>query len=169
MALPLLAAASAVGQAASVPSTLEGTWRCTLTPEQARATALAAFEPRFAAMPAFIRGMVASRVAERLRPTTRMEIAIEGDQVRVTSLEPGRVVVETRLGGSTRVRGSDGETRRVTQRIRGGWLEQVYQGENGVVRRLLSTEPDGRTLHMDFTVENERLGEPVRWRLDYRR
>ena len=57
----------------------------------------------------------------------------------------------------------------MTQRLRGGWLEQVFADDSGTVTRLLSVEPDGRTLHADLTVNHERLGEPVRWRLDYAR
>ena len=166
---PLCLAALVTAQAPSVPTTLAGSWRCTVSPDRARDIALAAFQPRIDALPSFVQGMVRDRIRERMRPPTRLEIALEGDRVRVTNIGARRVVVDTPLGGTTRVVGDDGESRRVTQRLRSGWLEQVFQGENGNVSRLLSTEPDGQTLHADLTVENERLGAPVRWRLDYTR
>jgi len=166
-----LLALSALGtaQTASVPSILEGQWRSTVSQRRAREIVVAAFRPNLERIPSLMRGMVEERIRERTRPTTRIEISLEGDRVRVVDHRSRAVAVETPLGGSTRVTGDDGETRRVTQRLRGGWLEQVFEGENGTVHRLLSVEPDGQTLHADMTVENERLGDPVRWRLDYRR
>lgn len=156
-------------QTEGVPSTLAGTWRATVTEDRARDIAMAAFRPRIDALPSFVQGMVRSRIRDRMRPASRIEISLEGDRVRVTNHGQRRQVIETPLGGTTRVRGADGENRRVTQRLRGGWLEQVFQGEDGSVTRLLSTEADGQTLHTDITVSNERLGAPVRWRLDYTR
>lgn len=156
-------------QPAHVPAVLEGDWRSTVSQDRAREIVLAAFRPRLEGLPSFMRGMVEGRIRERTRPTTRIEIAIDGERVRVVDHRSRAVTVETALGGSTRVTGDDGETRRVTQRLRGGWLEQVFEGDSGTVHRLLSVEPDGRTLHADMTVDNERLGGPVRWRLDYRR
>lgn len=156
-------------QAAQVPEVLEGDWRSTVSQSRAREIVLAAFRPRLQQIPSIMRGMVEGRIRERTRPTTRIEIALDGDRIRVVDHRSRPVVVETPLGGSTQVTGDDGETRRVTQRLNGGWLEQVFQGDNGTVTRLLSVEPDGRTMHADMTVDNERLGAPVRWRLDYRR
>lgn len=156
-------------QAPQVPAVLEGAWRCAVSEDRARQIAIAAFEPTIAGFPSFIRGMVRERIQERLQPATGLEIELDGDRVRVTNIGRRRTVAETRLGGTTRVEGDDGEMRRVTQRLQGGWLEQVIEGESGTVHRLFSTEPDGRTLHADLTVQNERLGAPVRWRIDYRR
>lgn len=167
---PLLLASWVGAQPARLPTTLEGSWRLTVSPARAHEIALAAFRPRIDALPSFVRGMVRERIHERMDPVRRMEIELDGDRVRVVSHGRREVVIETTtLPGTTHVVGSDGERRRVTQRVRGGWLEQVIDGENGEVRRLLSTEPDGQTLHVDVTVSNERLGAPVRWRLDFRR
>ena len=166
----LVSVESGHAQTERVPGTLAGTWNATVSQDRARDIALAAFRPRIDALPSFVQGMVRSRIRERMQPATRIEITLDGNRVRVTNHGRRRIVVETPLGGTTRVRGDDGEPRRVTQRLRGGWLEQVFVGsDDGQVTRLLSTEADGRTLHADLTVTNERLGAPVRWRLDYTR
>ena len=166
----LLALSAAVGaQSASVPSALAGTWRRTVSTQRARSIVLAAFQPRLANFPGFLQSIGRDRISESLPMPHRVQVAIEGERVHVTYVGESRVSIATPLGGSTRVRDADGETRRVTQRLRGGWLEQVYTGDDGSVHRLLSTEPDGSTMHLDFTAHNERLGEPVRWRIDYRR
>lgn len=152
-----------------VPSVLEGTWRRAIGAERARQVVAAAFEPRLARFPAMLRGIARDRITESLPMPDRVAVAL-GERVRVTYLyEDRRLRVDTALGGTTRVRDVDGETRRVSQRLQRGWLEQVFRGADGDVHRLLSTEPDGATMHLDYTVHNERLGEAVRWRVDYRR
>ncbi|MFK7991611.1 MAG: hypothetical protein AB8I08_36680 [Sandaracinaceae bacterium] len=167
--LSLTLAGLVSAQAPRLPETLDGEWRSSVAPDRAVDIAMAAFRPRLENIPSFIRGRVESRIAERMHPVERIEITTTGDRVRVVNHTDRVETVETRLGESTRMRGRDGEMRRVTQRVRGGWLEQVFQGDDGSVSRLLSTEPDGQTLHVDVTVRNERLGDPVRWRVDFRR
>lgn len=169
--LALLAlAGSAVAQTPSVPGTLAGAWRRRANATQARHAVISAFEPRLTRFPEMMRGIARDRIAESLPMAERLEVAVNGDRVRTTTQASGhRVVVDTPIGGSTRVRLEDGDERRVVQRLSGGWLEQVFTNDDGSIRRLLSTEPDGSTLHVDYTVHNTTLGDPVRWRIDYQR
>ncbi|MCB9597523.1 MAG: hypothetical protein H6719_32690 [Sandaracinaceae bacterium] len=170
LALGLLVTASAVvAQTPSVPSTLEGAWRRQPSATEARRTVIAAFEPRLEVFPEMLRGIARDRITESLPMADRIEIAVAAERVRVAYVTQRRVVIDTPLGGSARVRLEDGDERRAVQRLRGGWLEQVFTDDQGRVERLLSTEPDGSTLHLDYTVHNSRLGAPVRWRIDYRR
>ena len=55
----------------------------------------------------------------------------------------------------------------MSSRLQGGWLELDYEGEGSVLRQLLSTEPDGARMHLDFDIRGERLPQPVRYRLDF--
>lgn len=154
----------------SIPSTLVGTWQRQVSAEEARRTVLAAFEPRIRTFPEIMWGIARERIAASLPMADRIEIATGPSRVRVTThASARRVVVETPLGGSARVELEDGDERRATQRLRSGWLEQVFANDDGRIVRLLSTEPDGGTLHVDYTVHNTTLGAPVRWRMDYRR
>lgn len=162
------AAAPGESQSARVPEVLNGSWRCTVSPDAARSTAMRAFAPRLESIPALFRGWVQNRIESRIHPPGRIDIDLTGDRIRVTNYGERRIVVDTPLGGSTTIRNADGERLRVTQRLRDGWLEQTFQGENALIQRLLSTEPDGQTMHTDVTLTVERLGAPVRWRLDYR-
>lgn len=166
----VLLAAVAQGQPATaggLPSALSGTWRYPHEVSHGVGLAMAAFEPRIRALPGFVQESVRARISGRMRVARAIVIDLEGDRVRVTSRGEEETTIATRLGGTSRVRHADGDTRSVTQRLRGGGLEQHIEGDNGVTRRLFSTSPDGATMHVDMTVENERLGAPVRWRLDY--
>ena len=98
---------------------------------------------------------------------SRVSIAQSAGQVQVTYEGQRTVTVGSSVPGTTTVTNEEGREVRVTQQLRGGWLEQVFEGPNGLLRELLSTEPDGATLHVDVSLESERLGEPIRYRLDY--
>ncbi len=171
MVLLVAVAGTAIAQGpASIPSTLAGTWERHGSTTEARRTVLAAFEPRIRTFPEIMWGVARERISESLPTAERIEITTSAQRVRVVTHASGRrVVVDTALGGSTRVRLEDGDERRVVQRLRGGWLEQVFDNDDGSIQRLLSTEADGQTLHVDYTVHNTTLGAPVRWRMDYGR
>ena len=154
-------------QDASIPDTLVGSWRRDPSAQRARSTVLGAFEPRLTRFPELLRPMARDRIAESLPMPDRIDVAVRSGNVRVTYSTARRVVVDSPLGSTTRVVLDDGEPRRVVQRLRGGWLEQIYTNDDGSFHRLLSTEADGSTLHLDYTVHNERLGGPIRWRIDY--
>lgn len=167
--ISLLACGVVRAQAAAVPAILEGTYHYPHAPTHAQAIALAAVEPRISAMPAMVQGLARDRVAERVRPARRILIAPREGGVRVELEDGGTMVVDTALGATTTVRSRQGRPVQVRQALQGGWLEQVFTGENGELRQLYSTEPDGRTLHLDVTLSSPSLGEPVRYRLDYLR
>ncbi len=175
LSLALLCLAASIGggrvgaQDARVPDTLAGTWTRSVPAARARAIVLSAFEPRLTRFPEIMRPIARDRIATGLPMADRIDVALDGRRVRVTFTGERRVVIETPLGGSGRVRLEDGDERRVTQRLRGGWLEQELTNDDGTIQRLLSTEGDGRTMHVDYTVHNEQLGAPVRWRVDYGR
>lgn len=166
----LLACAATVGaQPSQVPSVLEGTWRRQPSAARARHIVISAFEPRLEAFPEILRGIARDRIAESLPAADRIRVGLNGSRVRITYVRRQRVVAEAPLGGTSRMQGFDEEWSRVTLRLRGGWLEQVNVNDDGRVYRLLSVEPDGQTMHLDVTVQNERLGGDVRWRIDYHR
>lgn len=154
-------------QTESVPPILAGTFAYSGTLESGRATVLAALEPRIAMLPYFVQGLVRSRIEERLGIPRLITVALEAENVSVTYEGERVVTVACALGGTTTVTSREGATIPVTQRLSYGWLEQLFTGENGTLTVLLSTEPDGRTLHADGTMRGERLGEAVPVRLDY--
>ncbi len=176
--LPLLFAAtlaalalapSSRAQQARVPAALAGTFVYPHPDEHARRVVLAAMEGRIQSLPPMVQGMARDRRRERTHVARRVIVRLEGERVHVEFEGDRDTTVDTPLGGSTTVQNAAGQEARVTQHLRGGWLEQVYTGPSGEMRLLLSTEPDGLTLHVDTTISGARLGEPVRWRHDYTR
>lgn len=154
-------------QTECVPPILAGTFDYPGSLDTGRATVLAALEPRIAMLPYFVQGLVRSRIEERLGIPRRITVGLEGENVSVTYEGERVVTIASALGGSTTITSRDGAEIPVTQALHYGWLEQVFTGENGTLTVLLSTEPDGRTMHADGTMRGERLGEAVPVRLDY--
>ena len=169
LALILAAAASpGAGRAQSgvVPATLAGTWAYDGDQARALRPVDAAFAPRIATLPELLQGMARDRIRSDMQPPRRVLVSLTGSRVRVTLESERTRVIDGALGSAARTTGiADGT--RVTPRLEGGWLELLYQGEGSELHQLYSTEPDGSRMHVDFTVVSERLGAPVRYRLDY--
>jgi hypothetical protein len=149
-----------------VPRTLAGTWVSATDSERAMRTVVAAFESTVRTLPELLRGFARDRVRSEMAPPNRVVVALNGERVRVT-LESGRTsVIAGPLGAHATTSGiADGTV--VTPRLEGGWLELRYEGENSVLRQLYSTEPDGSSMHLDYTVSGERVPRTVRYRLEF--
>jgi hypothetical protein len=76
--------------------------------------------------------------------------------------------VETKANQSETVK-RDGRTGKVTHKFGAGKLTQIVEGENGVIQNVLTLTSDGKTLHRDVTITNERLKKPIKYRLTYAR
>ncbi len=156
-------------QTCGLPPILAGAYAYPHEMEHGRGLIMAAMEPQLAQLPGFMRDIVRDQMQSRITIPTRITIALPDPIVSVTYEGERTNVVACPIGGTTTVTSRDGDAVPVTQRIQAGWLEQVFTGPNGTLRLLLSTEPDGQTLHVDGTVTSERLGQPVPVRLDYHR
>ena len=157
-------------QAQRLPSTLPGAWRYPHPDAHGLAIVRAAVEPAIQTLPAMFQGMARDRLAQRTRMATRIEIGEAHDSVQVASHGERDLSIDLPLGAPPRpVRAPEGHEVQASHRLSGGWLEQSFSGANGDLRILYSTEPDGRTLHVDTTVSSERLSQPIRYRLDYAR
>jgi hypothetical protein len=165
----VLLATAAVAQTQHIPRALAGHWHYSHDQQHGRNVVRSAIEPMIRQLPEMVQGMARDRLAERARVADRIEIVLEGERARVTYIGEHRMVVDSGLGETTTVRNAEGQDVRVTQRLQGAWLEQVFHGEHGEMRLLLSTERDRNTLHVDTTIAGERLATPIRWRLDYLR
>lgn len=171
--IPLgMPAPRAGAQATGVPPILEGGYVPVGGAAGARAAVIAAFEPTIRMLPYFTQGMVRSRLEERLALPARIDIDVPDDpagDVSVRYTTEREIVVACPVGGTTSITTAEGRTVPVSQRVRLGWLEQIFSGETGSLTVMLSTEPDGRVLHADATMRSERLPTPVSVRVDYER
>jgi hypothetical protein len=167
----LVALLAPVGRAQTcgLPPILAGVYAYPHAPEHGRDLVLASIEPRLAGLPGFMRDVVRGQMEQRIQIPRRITIALPDPIVSVTYEGDRTTVVASAIGASTTITSRDGDSIPVVQRIQGGWLEQTFTGPNGTLRMLLSTEPDGETLHADGTMTSERLGQPVAVRLDYQR
>lgn len=157
-------------QTGAVPLILGGSFVSSDGVAAGRARVLAALEPQIALLPYFVQGLVRGRIEERLGLPRRITVVVPTDpagEVRVTYEGERTVTIAAPIGGSTTVTSAEGREVPVSHRLNAGWLEQHFVGENGTLTVLLSTEPDGRTLHADGTMRGERLAAPVPVRLDY--
>jgi hypothetical protein len=162
----LLVATAAGAQSGSVPAILAGTWAHHGDTEAGMRTVEAAFAPGIAAFPELFQGFARRRIRESMQPPHRVNVVLEAGRIRVT-LESDRTrVISGALGAPAVTSGVDSGTR-VTPRLEGGWLELFYEGEGSQLRQLLSTEPDGSRMHLDYTVTSPQLASPVRYRLEY--
>lgn len=169
VALVLLVTALPVGraQSGSVPSTLAGTWIYDGTIARAVRIIDAAFAPGLASYPEMFQGYARRRLRTSMAPPGRVTVALASTRVQVSLQSTARTtVVDGSLGTPASVTGAEGDPR-VTPRLESGWLELFYEGEGSELRQLLSTEPDGARMHLDFTVVSPQLPSTVRYRLDY--
>lgn len=162
----VLALASTGGaQRASVPRILAGHWAFDGSDGHAMAIVERAFTPGLRTLPELFRGLALDRIRQSMVPPSRVVVRLTGSRVHVTLRTDREIVIDGELGAIARTRGVEGDTR-VSTRLRSGWLEVRYEGE-GDMQQLFSTEQDGSRMHIDYTIESERLPEPVRYRLDY--
>lgn len=169
VAFTLIGGSAGVGaQQQQVPSTLPGAWRYPHPDAHGIAIVRAAIEPAISQLPSMFQGIARDRLASRTRIANRIEIGTASQRVQVSSHGERDMTVDLALGAApSTIRGPEGNEVRAQHRLSGGWLEQVFSGENGDFRVLYSTEPDGQTMHVDVTIASERLSTPIRHRLDY--
>jgi len=154
-------------QTATVPAVLAGRWTYPHDVAHAQSIVLAATEPLLSGFPEIVRPLARDQVRSRVRIARSIEVALDGAAVRTVFRGDRNLTIATPLGVRSTITGSEGQPVEVSQSLRGGWLEQTFHGQEGGMRQLLSTEPDGRTLHLDISLESERLSAPIRFRLDY--
>jgi hypothetical protein len=152
-----------------VPAILAGAFEYPHPVTHGRDVIMAALEPRLAEVTPLLRGVVREQISARIAIPRRITVALDGADVSVTYEGERTITVASPLGGTTTITRQDGTQVAVRQQLSGGWLEQVYTGPNGSLRLLLSTEADGRTLHLDGTAQGERVPQGSGVRLDYRR
>jgi hypothetical protein len=158
----------ASAQAQQIPSTLPGAWRYPHPDAHGLAIVRAAIEPAIQSLPSMFQGLARERLAQRTRMANRIEIGNANGSVQVASHGERDVSIDLPLGAPPRtIRAPEGHEVQAAHRLAGGWLEQTFSGPNGDLRILYSTEPDGRTMHVDTTISSERLSQPIRYRLDY--
>lgn len=155
---------------ARVPGILEGAYVYPHAPEHGRNVVMAALEPTLCMLPYFTQVLVRRGLEERIALPRRISVDLSDDRtsnVAVTYEGERVVTIASALNASTTLTTSEGHEVPVTQGLRYGWLEQAFVGDTGTFTVLLSTERDGRTLHVDVTMRGERLPLPVSVRLDY--
>ena len=154
-------------QQAQVPSTLAGAWSLASPVASAEHTVESAFAANISTLPELFQGFARSRVRSSMAPPRRVDVTLTDARLRVRLESSERTtVIDGALNSAANVSGAEG-TPTVTPRLSGGWLELAYEGEGSELRQLLSTEPDGARMHLDFRIVSPQMPTPVRYRLDY--
>lgn len=109
------------------------------------------------------------RLRNTNQPYPRVVIANTDREVAITLGD--RAPIRTPSNGTPIrwKRPEDGEELRVSTEWENGTLEQTFAAEDGKRVNAYTLSPDGRTMTMRVTITSERLKEPVRYRLVYRR
>jgi hypothetical protein len=163
-----LSAPRAPAQSGRVPPILAGTYAYPHDPAHGSAHIVGAIEPYLVEIPGVIRGAIMDQMRQRIVVPHHIVVALPDPIVSVTYQSDREITVACPLGGSTTITRADGSTIPVRQQLSAGWLEQTFTGPNGTLRMLLSTEPDGRTLHADGALASDRYpGRSIPVRLDY--
>lgn len=145
---------------------LHGTWALADSVEDAERTRDRAAERAASAMNVFVRGIASSRLREGSHVNRRITLSFADDRRIAVRFDESRYASE--LGETVRVTRSDGARLRLTQRIREGKLEQVFQSESGT--RWYVYEPTGAgAMRLSTTTNSDRMPQPMHFVLDYRR
>src|SRR5690606_11830412 len=119
----------------------EGTWRLDQSREEAQQVVSEAVEEAANQFNFMARGIARSRLREGTPVHSRVEVSFEGDQVTVRF---GDESYTTELGRTEVRQNPQGESMRVTQRIRpNGQLEQIFETEGGTRRYVYTPLSDG--------------------------
>ncbi len=161
-----LGTAPLAAQTVSVPPILAGQWQHDGALSRGVRTIDAAFAPSLAVIPEMLQGFARDRIRTDMAPPRTVDVTLESGRIRVALHAEREATIEGALDSHARTTGVD-EGTVVTPRLSSGWLELHYEGEGSELRQLLSTEPDGAHMHVDYTIVSPRLQGPVRYRLEY--
>ncbi len=128
----------------------------------------AAIEAAAMELNALIRGIGRKRLRESNPIRDQVTIAVDGDKVSMTSVA-GRTLVH-RLGGPAVPWTSDsGKAVQVSVSLVKGRLVQTYTADDGGRRSTWTLDETGDKLTLSVTVTSERLANPLKYALSYRR
>ncbi|MEZ4337178.1 MAG: hypothetical protein R3B82_11180 [Sandaracinaceae bacterium] len=159
-ALLLVAALASAQDAAE--SRYEGHFVLEGSADAARDRVRRALRPALAQVPSMFRSMAEERLAGRFQIVRAIDIALPGDRIRVTYASDRRRTFESRRGYPTTITTDDDREARMTQLFRDGHLEQIFEGEEGRLYRVLEVSADGTRLTATSVMTGERLDAPIR-------
>lgn len=163
IAVPLVFAAAAFAQEA--PAGLEGTWLLHTPRSRAHAVIDEGIQEAVDSMGPLRRAIGRRRLRAKNRLLGTVVVAREGERIAVT-LEDWTGT--TRAGRFETVTLDDGEEVQLKQTLTDTRLVQVFRGEDGQRRNVLTLRPDGRAV-LAVTVTSDQLPDPLRYRVIYRR
>lgn len=125
-----------------------------------------AIEKATADMGPLTRHIARLRLSQETKPDPRLRIVVDDHSVGVAAKSMWR----SPLDGSVRVvRDSDGDAYRISQRFERDRLFQMIRDESLVIQNVFALSPDGKALDIHVRVTHDRIPEPLRYRLSYRR
>lgn len=130
--------------------------------EAARERVRRALEPAIQAIPFLFRSMASERLNARFRVVRAIDIALPEDRIQVRYTGERTRTLESRRGHPVTIETEDGREAQMTQLFRDGHLEQVFQGEQGRMYRLLELSEDGARLTATTILQGGRLEQPIR-------
>lgn len=132
------------------------------TEDAARQRVRRALRPALEQVPTMFRSMAEERLAGRFQVVRVIDIALPADRIRVTYASDRSRTFESRRGYPTTITTDDDREARMTQLFRDGHLEQIFEGEQGRLYRVLELSADGTHLTATSVMTGERLDTPIR-------
>lgn len=144
------------------PAQYEGHYVLDGSPAAARDRVRHALRPALDQIPAIFRGMAEERLNARFEIVRAIDISLPTDRIRVTYTSTRTRTLESRAGYPTTIETDDGREARMTQLFRDGHLEQIFEGEQGRLYRVLELSADGSRLTATSILTGDRLDAPIR-------
>ncbi|MFW5926125.1 MAG: hypothetical protein ACOCV4_08150 [Myxococcota bacterium] len=168
-ALVLMLAASAQGRQpeGTTEEELGGKYRLAIAPAEAKKRIEQRIDDGTDDMPGLRRRIGRKRLREKNPVVHRLHIAFPDDRVAV-AMDEDRYVTPGD-GKLVEVRLSDGEVVRVAQKVVGTKLMQRFIGDDGQRTDVFTLSEEGDRLTMRVTLTSDRLSQPIRYAIPYRR
>jgi hypothetical protein len=161
----LLAGLAVYTHAPAQTATLQGTF--TYVPEKSD-NVDQAIEVAVSKLNFFVRSMARKRLRELNEPYQRIAIELTPTQVSITA-DHGAPIRTAPDGTPGAWKDADVEVLQVSTRWEGSVLKQEFSAKNGQRINAYEVSADDQTLTMQVTISSQRLKEPVKYRLVYRR
>lgn len=115
-----------------------------------------------------IRGFARDKLLELCAPYKKISVTAQGESLTMQTERYGPWT--SKVDGSTfSAKNSQGEPVKVKRSWRKGNIVEVVRSDGGSSTRVFQLSKDGKTLTMHVTIKSDKLDDPVKYAMSYRR
>lgn len=129
----------------------------------------AAIEKATESMSILTRGLARSKLREKTPVRNAIGISFGNGNIAVTA-DSTAPAVSPESGSAVSYKSDEGTASKLSQKVTAdGRLAQSFVSDNGTRATTYTLAADGKTLSAAFTIQSDRLPQPIRYVLTYRR